>query len=173
MSLDTHALLQEFCKKFNKIESYLEIGVREGDSSKIVLENAPNLKEIYLCDTYKGFYGGSNRGNHNHLLPLEQQYPKVKFTFLDGDSKLTIPTINDKQFDLIYIDGDHSPEGALTDLVNCHRILKERGFIIVDDICHPSHKYLIDIVSKFSNSYKMKVFYINNLFNSGSIVMQK
>ena len=40
---------------------------------------------------------------------------------------------NHKHFDLIYIDGDHSSEQVKIDLVNSWKVLKNGGFLVLDD----------------------------------------
>merc|ERR1719401_2889820 len=37
--------------------------------------------------------------------------------------------------DLFHIDGDHSPEGALTDLEQAHAAARPGAWVVFDDIC--------------------------------------
>jgi predicted O-methyltransferase YrrM len=56
-----------------------------------------------------------------------------KFIVKRGFSNEVIPTFNDKQFDIIYIDGNHQPEYVLEDAVLCFRKLKPGGYMVFDD----------------------------------------
>ena len=40
---------------------------------------------------------------------------------------------NDKYFDLIYVDGDHSSDQVKIDLINSWNALKNGGFLVLDD----------------------------------------
>ena len=120
------------------IKRYLEIGVRDGESLQVVVDNT-ELDAVTLCDTWGGEYGGTNEGDHNHILPIVAGLYNV--TFLDGDSKETVPTITDT-FDLILVDGDHSMLGCLIDMQNCWKLLRPGGLMIVDALSHPAHTYL-------------------------------
>ncbi|HSX12795.1 MAG TPA: class I SAM-dependent methyltransferase, partial [Chlamydiales bacterium] len=60
-----------------------------------------------------------------------------RFCFIAGDSTTTVPQFaldeNETKFDLIYIDGNHSYLGCLTDIVNCQKIATKRSLIWIDD----------------------------------------
>jgi len=124
--------------KSQRTRSYLEIGVRDGDSLTAALKNR-TIERLVLCDTWGDMYGGTNKGSHKHIEPIIAGVKSV--CFLDGDSKVLIPTLAET-FDLINIDGDHSMLGCLTDMKNCWPLLVPGGFMVVDDLAHPAHKYL-------------------------------
>ena len=158
--------------EYLKPMSYLEIGVREGDSLKAVLFGHSLIGEIYLCDSWGPQYGGTGRGNHKHI---EEFLKRMKYDgivkFLDGDSKYMIPTLY-KLFDLILVDGDHSMAGAKIDLINCWKLLKDDGYLVFDDIAHKSHLYLHACVMDFVMKHNAKIFY-KNLDDNGVIVLRK
>lgn len=62
-----------------------------------------------------------------------------RHTLIEGDSTLTIPEYAEAnpnaQFDLIFVDGGHEPEQALTDLRNFSRLATPfRTAVIIDDL---------------------------------------
>jgi hypothetical protein len=148
--------LHEFLPNKN-ITSYLEIGTREGDSLKAVLSHNP-IKNIVISDIWGGNYGGSSRGNHDHISDmLKSLNYNNDVKFLDGDSKKTIPTLSNEYnnfFDLILVDGDHSYEGGMEDLENIFPLCKSGGIILFDDINHPAHPYLDKCFDDFTNKHK-------------------
>ena len=158
------------------IQSYLEIGVREGDSLISIL-NHFQIKELCLCDTWGTLYGGSGRGNCDHIVSLLQQYSIDYVNILNGKSQEQIPQFfsefPEKIFDLIFIDGDHSYEGCLADLKNT---IEHGKITAVHDIRHPEHLYLKDLCYGFFNQIKDKyslvddgencvLFILKSLFN--------
>lgn len=132
--------------------SYLEIGTREGDSLRAVLDNSPTLSRVVCADTWGGEYGGTGRGSHSHIDEIVSQYGNVvSFRCLDGDSKVTIPQVSDERFDLILVDGDHSVDGARADLINVSSLVSPGGFVLLHDICHPAHLYLGELFALWAD----------------------
>lgn len=135
----------------NKPASYLEIGVQEGLSLSTVLkaDTPKSIDRVSLCDNWGPDFGGTSKGNHEHIHNVLRS---VKFegevNFYDGDSKITVPKIAEK-FDLVLVDGDHSEHGCLIDMENSWELLNQEGHMVVDDIIHPAHAYLMAVVSMF------------------------
>jgi hypothetical protein len=142
-----HAALHAFTEICTPV-SYLEVGVREGDSLQVVLLNGcPGT--LYLCDNWGVAAGGTGRGSHAHIdVILAKVSLQAKPVYLDGDSHKLLSTIKET-FQLITVDGDHSEKGADQDLEDCWPLLEANGFLFFDDICHPAHTYLSDVAKKF------------------------
>lgn len=43
------------------------------------------------------------------------------------------------EYDVVYVDGDHSEEGALSDLNNYSKYVKAGGYLVIDDCCCDFH----------------------------------
>lgn len=118
--------------------SYLEVGVSDGASLLAVL-NAFPVQRVVLCDLWEPVEGGSGRGSHAHISKL---LADVNFGgtawFLDGDSRTLLPTIPaSPQFDLATVDGNHSAEGAASDLACVWPLLRPGGILVMDDVDRP------------------------------------
>lgn len=139
-----------------KPRAYFEIGCREGGSLIKMLAFAPQLETIVVSDTWGDAYGGTGRGNCKHIVELlgKLNY-KGFFLALSGDSKELVPHLS-AQFDMILVDGDHSAEGASTDIKNVWPLLRSGGLLVVDDIV--LHPYIQDIFDTFATSVPSKVF---------------
>lgn len=138
------AFLASHCRAFPPA-SYLEIGTREGDSLRVVVENSHTLRRIVCCDTWGGEWGGTGRGGHDHIeAMLAAMLYDGEVAYLDGDSKRTVPTLRG-QFNLALIDGDHSAEGGRADLDNVLPLIAQGGCIVFHDIAHPAHTYLLEV----------------------------
>jgi predicted O-methyltransferase YrrM len=150
-------------------QSYLEIGVRDGDSLKVIVEHG-SVERLVLCDTWGGEYGGTDKGSHEHILPIVTDVPSVEF--LDGDSKELIPQL-DEMFDIITVDGDHSLLGCLTDMENSWRLLAPGGAMVIDDMCHPKHTYLEALILAFVTEKGAEVNMWDKEHGHGVAVLRK
>ncbi len=144
-----HALFRTLRRFAPGVRSYLEIGVRDGDSLAVVLAVAP-IERLALADNWSGNYGGTGRRGHEHIKRLlgEIGVWRGRVLWLDGDSKTTVPTLTET-FDLVTVDGDHSAAGANADLENVLPLVAPGGVVILDDICHPAHRELEGVGLRF------------------------
>ena len=118
--------------------SYLEVGVADGASVITVVDNSPSLSRIVLIDKWReGEWHG--RSGHGHIKPtLAGMGYAGDVLCLDGDSREVLPRLDPKMpFDLILIDGDHSPEAAARDLENAYPLMAPRGILVFDDATRP------------------------------------
>lgn len=119
--------------------NYLEIGVRRGRSAAVVAATCPDCT-IYGFDLWIADYGrASNPGASFVRKELRAVGHEGDVTLVSGDSSETVPAFlqshPDLYFDLITVDGDHSSQGASTDLANALPRLKVGGILVFDDIC--------------------------------------
>lgn len=114
----------------------LEIGSFEGASAVWLMDNAPNL--VLTCvdtfmpgfDDITGKYEqrfDRNVAEYGKRIKKRKGYSRDVLRHLPKGSK----------FDLIYIDGDHSYEGALSDAQLAYPLLKKGGIMIFDDYNNP------------------------------------
>jgi hypothetical protein len=149
--------LREHVRQHN-VRHYLEIGTRDGDSLRVVLEeDAGTLESVWLADTWGSEYGGTGRGNHRHIDQLLDDFNfDGRRAYLDGNSRDTIPALYPEKlntFDLVLVDGDHSYDGAITDLNNVWPLARWGGAIVFHDICHPAHPDLRKCFDDFVDQY--------------------
>lgn len=122
--------------KQNNIVNILEVGFNAGHSSTLFLESNPNSKVISF-DICEHPYVDKAKNDIDILYPN-------RHTLIRGDSRLTIPNfITDITFDLIFIDGGHSEEVAMADLLNCKRLATKDTIIVLDDYAKDGESYTI------------------------------
>lgn len=108
----------------------LEIGFNGGHSSEIFLENS--LANVTSFDL----------GEHHYVIDgkrfIDSKYPG-RHTLILGDSHKTIPefkTTSNTQFDFLFVDGDHSYDGALKDLMDCRDLALPNAVLVFDDVIY-------------------------------------
>jgi predicted O-methyltransferase YrrM len=129
--VDLYELIAQLARR---ARSYLEIGVQEGGSLRRVVAASQVLTRLVLCDTWGNAHGGTGRGSHAHIdALLDQLGYQGEVLFLDGRSQDTLPTLDPESgFDLVFVDGDHTTEGAAVDLELAWRVCS--GVMVAHDI---------------------------------------
>jgi predicted O-methyltransferase YrrM len=126
--------------------TYLEIGVRRGRSLAVVAGAAPEASLIGVDMWVPEYAGVANPGPTFVREQLERVGFRGTLQLLSGDSHRLLPSLFAEQpgltFDLITVDGDHTPAGARRDLLDVLPRLRIGGALVFDDIRHASHPKL-------------------------------
>lgn len=124
-----------------------EVGVHLGDFSNWIIDIA-KPKKIHLIDPWKLFdsddYSESWYGNRVDQKTMDERHNKVcarfksqietgKVNVIRNESRIALESLPDECLDFIYIDGDHTYEGAKSDLEIALRKIKIGGVITGDD----------------------------------------
>jgi hypothetical protein len=139
--MSQHEILARLARTM-PVESFLEVGVRDGGTLWAVVEaDYEHLQLVACADNWLDAHGGTDRKTHDHidrlLSAVLYYYRKGEVIWLDGDSAAQLPALLDREpdrrFDLVHIDGDHSEGHALIDLRNGWNLTRGGGGVIV---CH-------------------------------------
>lgn len=142
-----YQLIRDTVKRLAKNVSYLEIGTCEGGSAAAAF-STDSIRLAVLIDTWGIECGGSGKGSPDHVVKLLGDAMRSTI-IITGESKAVLPTLT-HQFDLIFVDGDHSHEGCLSDMTNSLRLLAPGGIMLVDDLDNGAHTYLRKTVTDFA-----------------------
>ena len=136
--------------KGSKIGEISEIGVYKGGWLLTLLRNLPHWKALGV-DPYPNL-------------------PEIKKTFLhylefDGFSDRVelvenYDFIQEKEFNMIHIDGEHSESAVLKDLAWAEQNMSKQGVIVVDDIWHPLFPGIASAVMKVVHNGSLVPFLI-------------
>ena len=154
-----------------------EIGVWKGDSSELFLKTT-SPKELHLVDPWSFDSFAENLSEDEYRKEVEKYskitngkdrksfekyydkiYQSVVLRFKSRSNVIIhrksstewFNTFN-KKLDWIYIDGDHTYNGCLNDLVNCLKVMKPNSFIFGDDYGNkPDVKRAVDEFAKDKN----------------------
>ena len=114
--------------KITKAKEILEFGTQGGCSSCLMLAlSQANITSIDLCDgtghieweySYIDYGVPDNRPGMKQIVRLLNEWFPNRFRFIAGSShaKETVQKYNDKKYDLIFIDADHSLEAVTKDI---------------------------------------------------------
>jgi hypothetical protein len=154
-----------------------EIGVWKGDTSELFLKTA-NPKELHLVDPwsfdafvknlsdeeykkeiekYSKLTNGSDRKSFETYYDsiyqnVVSRFETIKTVIIHRKTSTEWFDTFDKKLDWIYIDGDHTFNGCLSDLNNCLKLMKPNSFIFGDDYGNkPDVKKAVDEFAKDKN----------------------
>jgi len=132
--------ITQILKNNQNLNMIMEIGFNAGHSSEIFLKNSNAY--IYSFDLGDHFHEYLKYGK----IFLNNKYPD-RHTLVLGDSTKTIPNFiknNNICFDLIFIDGGHEYDIAISDLLNCKQLANENTILIMDDINDKNNKNMAE-----------------------------
>jgi predicted O-methyltransferase YrrM len=145
-----------------KPSSVLEIGFNAGGSALMFLmidralvyhsiDIYENRKSIeYLCGAFDKF----------HFLQLKSNRLSPRHALLEYE------------YDMAFIDGDHSEEGVVNDIEKS--LLFNPGYILLDDYRHPSHNIESILLEKYKDKLEVvKVFEFNQCWQGYSMALCK
>ncbi|MGE3342320.1 MAG: class I SAM-dependent methyltransferase [Vicinamibacterales bacterium] len=128
---DYYPYLNALARDF-KAERVLEVGVRFGYSA-VAFIHGNSVREYVGLDYDLYDPTSSTRSRENLDALRQQQHVDVTLLKVDTQSLDSLDLLGGRRFDFIHIDGDHSYEGALTDLRNFWNVLSVGGHMLVDD----------------------------------------
>ena len=117
------AVLQGMLALFDR-PRYLEIGVSHG----VTFHNVTAKKKVAVDPDF-----------HFDVEAARKQNPSASYHAVTSDAYFGSIVDPDEQFDVIYLDGLHTAEQTLRDLLNALVYLKPDGIIVIDDVKPSSH----------------------------------
>jgi len=166
ISLVTKLYCQNYKKEKDDL-NILEIGFAYGTSALMFLNQLKeykNNKNYHIVDMnqtsqWKGI-GLKNLEIFKTIHNID-----LKYKLFEEDSRIALPKLTTK-YDIIFIDGGHSYDIVLSDIINSDKLLKFNGIMILDDVLHSGVKNaLLYFLKNNKNYYKIKVFERNNKLN--------
>lgn len=125
----------ELLKLHPNVVDVLEIGLNGGHSAEVFLQNCPNLERFVSIDINWHPY------TEHAVEYLSAKYHQ-RFVFIAGDSIVKVPELAalcpEEKFDLIFIDGNHSYDYCLLDILNARALARSNALILIDDYDSPS-----------------------------------
>lgn len=113
----------------NDVHTIAEIGFNAGHSAELFLKTCSNAHLVSF---------DINRHSYTRIgLSYIQKKYAGRISFVEGNSSITVPQFAlshpDLKFDFIYIDGDHSYNGCVADIVNCKNLASKNTVLWIDD----------------------------------------
>ncbi len=157
------AILKALARRFHSC-SYLEIGSWRGESIVNVASVAAQCTSISLSREDMIKRGYSKRHVETHLCYANG---KKNIRFIGHDSQTFDYSTLDERFDLIFVDGDHSYQGVVSDTRNAFKLLRDEKSVLVWHDCmvmyeQPRWDVMAAILDGTPKERRASVFHISN-----------
>jgi predicted O-methyltransferase YrrM len=135
-----------------------EIGVAEGDYSEILCQKIPNLE--LLCVDPWGVYPDNPRGHapdrqiraKAHVTDRLKNYKATLWQGYSMDAAREVPF---GSLDFVYIDGNHSFDYALPDIVEWSKRVRSGGIVSGDDYFQMRWGGVVDAVNAYTHHHRI------------------
>ena len=153
----------------NRVSTYLEVGVREGNTFKtrtpLVTKHAVALDcwDLYEKDSQNDM--GRQRSEafkqYENLINFYNDNPKIEIVRSFSNNPIYINRVLDNYFDVIFIDGDHSYEGVKEDLNNwwskCNTLFCGHDYMLKETVWNGVRCGVKEAVDEFVEEHKSEI----------------
>jgi predicted O-methyltransferase YrrM len=143
-SLGQRKAFADALQKLPYVKRIAEIGFNAGHSSEVFLENCPNASLI-------AFDLNTHRYTKFGIDYMKKKFGE-RFKLIEGDSRYKVPEFalayRGEKFDLIFIDGGHSYQCCLDDIINCQKLADNNAILWVDDYNYWEVRDAVDACAK-------------------------
>jgi predicted O-methyltransferase YrrM len=138
---------------------YIEIGVCIGNSARAVLETGRVRRYTGIDNWSQSWDGNKHLGERD----VRQRLNGHPVELITGDSMVRMPLISGRkaQYDIGFVDGDHSDAGCRSDMENLWPMIRENGIMFVDDIRNVNHT-LEPVVEDFARTNGLSSVYYSD-----------
>ena len=141
-----------------------EIGVAEGKFSLVLCQNAPGV-ELYCVDLWAPYRRGKRLMKDQKMQDwaLDQAHEKLDAygaKFIRQPSWEAAQTFQDGQLDFVYIDGDHTFDHAMMDLILWSRKVRKGGIVSGHDAYRFRGAGVVDAVSAYTHCHQIHEWYV-------------
>lgn len=138
----------------------VEIGVREGAYSACIASQCPEIK-LYSIDPWAAYSGlKQERQDQYYAKAVENltKYPNVQI--IRKPSLEALEDFSDGSIDFAYIDGDHTFNMAVLDIIYWSKKVRRGGMIMVHDYCNFYRSGVIQAVDAYTHGNLINPWYV-------------
>ena len=159
----------ELAEYFNKLGFKLgaEIGVADGRFSEILCDGIDGLKLI--CVDPWAPYEKCWRNSENQDEAYARATKRLEGKNVEIVRKTSIEAslgVEDRSLDFVFIDGSHTFDNVMVDIILWSKKVKIGGIIALHDYCHFTNSGIIEAVNKYCEVHRIEISLINRNNNN-------
>jgi len=134
-----------------------EIGVADGRYSQILCESIPGLK-LYCIDPWAVYESWRTKQyQDNAFVQAQEKLKGYDVSFIRKTSLEASLEITDGSLDFVFIDGGHSFDDVMIDIVIWSRKVRKRGIVSGHDYCHFTNSGVVQAVNKYCEEHRLEL----------------
>lgn len=143
-----------------------EVGVAEGKFSLVLCQNIPGL-ELHCVDLWDSYYRGyadtlvkNKRMQQEALRLAHEKLDPYDAIFHHKASHLAAQEFRDGLLDFVYIDGDHSFDYVMLDLILWSQKVRKGGIVAGHDFYRFRGAGVVDAVSVYTHCHMINEWFV-------------
>lgn len=137
----------------------VEVGTRKGDFAKCLITRIPNL-HLTCVDPWMAYDGSTQERMDGYYKLALENLKGLKITIIRKPSLEVVDKVKDEILDFVYIDGDHSFDMAVRDIIHWSKKVRKGGIIAAHDY-HPFvGADVIKAIDAYTHCHKIEPWYV-------------
>lgn len=141
------------------VKKMVEVGTRYGASAILWKESIPGL-DLTCIDPYLAYHRVSQERQDLIYAGAKENAAKYGFKLLRQDSLYAVDNFQDGELDWVNIDGDHTFDAAVQDIIRWAPKVREGGLVLVHDYCAFGMSGVIPAVDAYTNCHRIDPWYV-------------
>jgi hypothetical protein len=137
----------------------VEVGCRYGASGMLWKEFVPDLKLICI-DPYRAYHRVSQERQDLIYKGACENAEKAGFSIVRKPSLEAVDCHHDGTLDWVHIDGDHTFDAAVQDIIRWAPKVREGGLVLVHDYCAFGMSGVMPAVDSYTHCHRIDPWYV-------------
>jgi predicted O-methyltransferase YrrM len=137
----------------------VEVGCRYGASATLWREHIPDL-DITCIDPYRAYHRVSQESQDRIYAGAQENAAKAGFKIIRKPSLDAVDDFADGSLDWVHIDGDHTFDAAVQDIIRWAPKVREGGLVLVHDYCAFGMSGVIPAVDAYTHCHWIDPWYV-------------
>lgn len=138
----------------------VEIGTRFGASAKLWCETIPGL-ELTCIDPYLAYHTRPSQEKQDKVYKEAQKtLQSYNVTFWREKSCDVADRLEEGSLDFLHIDGDHTFDAVVLDIVRYVPKVKKGGLILVHDYCHFCKAGVMEAINAYTHCHAIEPWHV-------------
>ena len=137
----------------------VEVGSRYGASAILWKETIPEL-DLTCVDPYRAYHRVSQERQDLIYAGAKENADKYGFKILRAASLEAVDLFKDGELDWVNIDGDHTFDAAVQDIIRWAHKVRVGGLVLVHDYCAFGMSGVIPAVDAYTHCHRIDPWYV-------------
>lgn len=139
--------------------SGVEVGTQRGLYARELCQRNPNL-HLTCVDPWKEYHGISQEHQDAIYEQAQENLRGLPVAFLRLPSLEAVESFSDGSLDFVYIDGDHTFDAVMQDIIRWSQKVKKGGIVACHDFYHFKWAGVVAAVEAYVRAHDIRPWYV-------------